>query len=867
MEGVTNSESELSRETFSPYADAVFKSLVEVTKASAFLSPGDLAFYRSSSHDFSERLRVVSDDLLELYNQLVLHAAAEATAGDDRVVRYEDVDDVVDRYDHVVDVVDNLLEKADICLDEVTGANKKTAPGTFMKQSAPVALQLAHKGKDVKYVQATNIVRPQLRFEDKIDNSNNPFVRKITYKPNALRPLDYGLPGSSDISPEMEQHVKTLGITDANSSTFSLPHPYEYEIHNIQYPPHVFSQRPEELYAPMEKTPFTWVDTEEKLKELASILDGVSEFAVDLEHHDYRSYQGFTCLMQVSTRKEDFIIDTLVLRSHMHVLNSSFTNPNIVKVFHGAESDIVWLQKDFGLYVVDLFDTYHASHTLEMPHHSLAYLLKFYCNVDANKQYQRSDWRIRPLPAELLNYARSDTHYLLYIYDRMRNEILTISDAETHHLLRATLEKSQQTALKRYEKDMYDAENGMGAMGWRTTMRKYRGGAWTAENFAVFRALHAWRDHIAREEDESPRFVIPDYQLFALTTSMPVESLNVLAICSNPTPALVRMYANEIASLIDHTRVDARESVERRQAEMEKLQAEIAQREREWEDRKRRGPVHVRFDGGGGEQGDDMDEDDDETPGTPAARVADVTVAATSNLFSVSRGADLVFETATERVQVARFSVLFGEGGLEEDEEEERSRAKALQIKSSLYLSPPSVEGLLRRADGAKPPAPQPVATTQPTATPPSSSVPQPILTTTTTPAPPQPNTSELITISSGDSGSDMEVEYVVKIRDTGSKKRKKGKGKGGAGGGGNATPPSDFQPFDYSKAKSVVGGGADAGSGEPPGKRAKEGFTSVRGKEVYSPFAEGGKKGGERKDPRGNARMKSGNRSGNFFK
>jgi hypothetical protein len=34
-------------------------------------------------------------------------------------------------------------------------------------------------------------------------------------------------------------------------------------------------------------------------QDLASILDGVKEFAIDLEAHSYRSYQGFTCLMQV----------------------------------------------------------------------------------------------------------------------------------------------------------------------------------------------------------------------------------------------------------------------------------------------------------------------------------------------------------------------------------------------------------------------------------------------------------------------------------------------------------------------------------------------------------------------------------------
>ena len=39
---------------------------------------------------------------------------------------------------------------------------------------------------------AKNIQRPQLRFKDKIDNSNTPFIPVIKRKPNALRPLELG---------------------------------------------------------------------------------------------------------------------------------------------------------------------------------------------------------------------------------------------------------------------------------------------------------------------------------------------------------------------------------------------------------------------------------------------------------------------------------------------------------------------------------------------------------------------------------------------------------------------------------------------------------------------------------------------------
>ena len=36
--------------------------------------------------------------------------------------------------------------------------------------------------------------------------------------------------------------------------------------------------------------------------------------------------------MQLSTRSKDYIVDTLMLREHMHILNEVFTNPRIVKV-------------------------------------------------------------------------------------------------------------------------------------------------------------------------------------------------------------------------------------------------------------------------------------------------------------------------------------------------------------------------------------------------------------------------------------------------------------------------------------------------------------------------------------------------------
>lgn len=79
-------------------------------------------------------------------------------------------------------------------------------------------------------------------------------------------------------------------------------------------------------------------------------------------------------------------------------------------MLHGAEKDIEWLQRDFGVYIVGLFDTYHASHLLEMEEHSYASLLRYFCDVETDKKFQRADWTKRPLSEAMKLYAITGNH-------------------------------------------------------------------------------------------------------------------------------------------------------------------------------------------------------------------------------------------------------------------------------------------------------------------------------------------------------------------------------------------------------------------------------------------------------------------------
>ena len=190
-------------------------------------------------------------------------------------------------------------------------------------------------------------------------------------------------------------------------------------------------------------------------------------------------------------------------------------------MFHGAESDIVWLQKDFDIYVVNLFDTYHATKVLDIRPHSLANLLALFCGYHADKKYQTADWRLRPLTKEMKLYAQADTHFILSIYDNLRNALLEKSRAPSpdpehagspapsaatnpQRAMREVLTLSGETAMRLWSPEAY-MEDGSGNSGWKMGIAKSFQGKveFDSEVGIMYKRIHMWRDRVAREEDEA----------------------------------------------------------------------------------------------------------------------------------------------------------------------------------------------------------------------------------------------------------------------------------------------------------------------------------------------------------------------------
>ncbi|CCF39387.1 3'-5' exonuclease [Colletotrichum higginsianum] len=340
----------------------------------------------------------------------------------------------------------------------------------------------------------------------------------ITKKPHAKVPLE-----------------ESLVTVETEDGFVQYKHPYETEIIEAKYPNRVYEQAEPIPWQPVETTEATFVDTYEGVLDMLKDLKKAKEIAVDLEHHDFRTYVGLTSLMQISTREKDWIVDTLKpWRGQLEVLNEVFADPSIVKVFHGAFMDMVWLQRDLGLYVNGLFDTGMACEVLHYPQKSLAFLLKKFVNFDADKKYQLADWRVRPLSEEMLYYARSDTHYLLYIYDKMRNELVMKSDRGNpgSDYIEAALQKSKTLSLSRYGGETFNPKTGKGSKGWYNTLLKHPM-PFSGQQFAVYRAIWAWRDEVARREDESTPFVLPNGIIGDIAKHMPPDAKALHALIPN----------------------------------------------------------------------------------------------------------------------------------------------------------------------------------------------------------------------------------------------------------------------------------------------------------------------------------------------
>jgi len=166
-----------------------------------------------------------------------------------------------------------------------------------------------------------------------------------------------------------------------------------------------------------------FVTRPEALRQMANQLANEPILAVDTESNSLYAYKEQVCLIQFSTPQDDFLVDPLAL-DDLSPLEDLFFDPGIEKIFHAAEYDLISLKRDYSFEFENLFDTMIAARILGWEQIGLGNILKAEFGVELNKRYQRANWGKRPISPEMMTYARLDTHYLIPLRFRLKNELL-----------------------------------------------------------------------------------------------------------------------------------------------------------------------------------------------------------------------------------------------------------------------------------------------------------------------------------------------------------------------------------------------------------------------------------------------------------
>jgi len=226
---------------------------------------------------------------------------------------------------------------------------------------------------------------------------------------------------------------------------------------------------------------------------------------VDVEHSS-QSYKGEVCLIQISSTK-DFIVDALALKDHIQTLKPVFEAESIVKVLHGAYNDVKWLYENFGFKILSLYDTQEAHKLFGHKDLGLDKLWSKYCehSMDRShkKEMQSSDWTLRPLSSIQLNYAATDSHFLLYLRQVTWNQL---DELQRVKLLEKCQEISNSWALTDSKRKLKKYETGM-----------------DSGTFLVLKELLELREGIAKAEDVNPRSLVTTKTLAELASTNPTS--------------------------------------------------------------------------------------------------------------------------------------------------------------------------------------------------------------------------------------------------------------------------------------------------------------------------------------------------------
>ena len=275
--------------------------------------------------------------------------------------------------------------------------------------------------------------------------------------------------------------------------------------------------------------PPIWVDQQKNYDLMLADLSAQKRIAVDTESNSLHAYRERVCLIQFSIQKSDYVVDPLVFQDLLS-LAPIFSDPNIEKIFHAAEYDLICLKRDYDFTFASLFDTMQAARILGYPQVGLDNLLAEKFGLKMDKRHQKADWGTRPLTLSQIDYARFDTHYLFQLRDLLEQELR----------LKGRWDIAQEDfALACHMGEMKERNNN-GASWKRFAFRKDL----SLRELTVVSELCLCRDRIAERLDRPVFKVIGDDMLLDIARKLPEKDVDLAGI--GLSPKQINLWGHEI---------------------------------------------------------------------------------------------------------------------------------------------------------------------------------------------------------------------------------------------------------------------------------------------------------------------------------
>jgi ribonuclease D len=267
-----------------------------------------------------------------------------------------------------------------------------------------------------------------------------------------------------------------------------------------------------------------YVQLEKDLAALAEAVRGEVLLAIDTEAAGYHRYHDRVCLLQLSSRDETYVVDTLAVPD-LSALLPIFEADETEVVIHDAEYDLRLLGRDHALRVSRLFDTKIAAQFLGEPAIGLANLAEKHLGVRLDKKYQRADWAARPLPADQLAYAAEDTRHLPALRDALRlllEDMRRLSWAEEEFRLREAV---------RWQPAEGEDDSWLRVKNTRDLAPR---------QLAALRELYRWRESVAAEKDSAPFRVVSNEALVQVARGLPDSAAGLAKVPGVPASIQAR---------------------------------------------------------------------------------------------------------------------------------------------------------------------------------------------------------------------------------------------------------------------------------------------------------------------------------------